>query len=248
MNRRFAELDVLRGLAVIGMIVFHAFFILDFYGVRESDLRSGIWHGFGQVVRYLFLGLVGIGMAISYKRFLAGGVGRSGLWRKWQGMRWQWRRAILVFASGMLVSLATVIFLPEAYVRFGILHLIGLGIFVLSFLMWNRWLVLVFAIFSFWLGYFGNLESLDFLRVDSYRAIDYFPVFPWIGVVALGIFLGYFLYPNGQSKFHFDFANPLFKPVLFLGRHSLLVYLLHVPILVALFVLLRIMSLAQLVA
>lgn len=247
MNRRFAELDILRGLAVIGMIIFHAFFILDFYGVMESAMFSGWWHVFGQVVRYLFLGLVGVGMVISYRGVLAKG------WSKWQAVRWQWRRAIMVFASGMLVSLATVMFLPEAYVRFGILHLIGFSIFVLSFLMWNRWLALGVGIFSLWAGYFGGelgdrvFSGAGLAGVEA-RAIDYFPVFPWIGVVALGVLLGYFFYPGGQSKFHFDFANPLLKPVLFLGRHSLLVYLLHVPILVALFVLLRIMSVAQMVA
>lgn len=227
---RFWQLDLLRGVAVFGMIIFHAFFILDFYGVVESNMGAGPWHAFGQVIRYTFLGLVGVGMVISYRRFLKMG-------SRWGAIRWQWRRAVMVFAAGMLVSLITSVFLPEYYVKFGILHLIGVSIFVLSFLMWNRWVVLVAGVAAFWWGYFQD-DGGVFLFVKNWnlRSVDYFPLFPWMGVVALGIFLGEVFY--GRIKLAvFDGLRKCFllRFMVFWGRHALVVYLLHVPILMALF-------------
>src|SRR3989338_3496258 len=98
-QRRFLELDFLRSLAVIGMIVFHFFFILDFYRIYANDMFSGWWHVLGQFVRFTFLILVGICMTISYQR-------SHSRWR-------QIRRGSIVLFFAMIVTLATRIFVPE---------------------------------------------------------------------------------------------------------------------------------------
>jgi uncharacterized membrane protein len=62
---------------------------------------------------------------------------------------------------------------------------------------------------------------------------DYFPLIPWSGVVLLGIFLGNTLYTNGERRYPLPLSSMPFMPLQWLGERSLMLYLLHQPILVA---------------
>ena len=66
-RQRFLELDFLRGLAVLGMMVYHAFFVLTFFGDWNFAMNEGWWEILANVVRFIFLSLVGVGMVISYE-------------------------------------------------------------------------------------------------------------------------------------------------------------------------------------
>lgn len=216
-KKRFLELDFLRGLAVLGMIIFHFFFILDFYGIYPSEMFSGLWHVLGQFVRFTFLILVGIGMVISFNR-------SHSLWR-------QVKRGLIVLFFAMIVTLATRIFIPDQYVSFGILHLIGTSIIILSLIVRWPFFALLFAIFAMSLGYYVTDGVFILFHNSSVQTIDYFPLFPWIGVVALGIFLGHIFYAKERAQPKFNLLQKI--PLVFLGRHSLLIYMLHVPIILA---------------
>lgn len=225
-GNRFLELDLLRGLAVIGMIIFHLFYLLNYFDVVVSEMFSGWWHVLGQFVRFSFLGLVGVGMVISYSR--------SGILR-------QWRRAGIIFVLALVVSIATLLVIPDQYVKFGILHLIALGIFVLSFVVRLPVIALILGIAAIFLGQwiagFNTDSLLPFIlgaKSETIFSIDYFPIFPWISVVCFGIFLGNLLYAEKEAGFNLagKFSRKIFKPILFLGRNSLMVYMLHVPIII----------------
>jgi uncharacterized membrane protein len=66
--------------------------------------------------------------------------------------------------------------------------------------------------------------------------VDYYPFLPWFGLALLGIFAGYTLYSQGERRFSLpDWSMVLpFRCLRFLGRHSLLIYLIHQPILIGL--------------
>ena len=73
-----------------------------------------------------------------------------------------------------------------------------------------------------WLGWIG------FATVKPLTE-DYVPLFPWTGVMLLGVAAGHALSRNG-----FRALAPLAHlpgPLAWLGRHSLAVYMLHQPIL-----------------
>ncbi len=65
--------------------------------------------------------------------------------------------------------------------------------------------------------------------------LDYFPILPWFGLVLVGIFLGNTLYRDYKRRFPIkDVSNhPISRAFIFLGRNSLIIYLLHQPILIA---------------
>jgi len=65
----------------------------------------------------------------------------------------------------------------------------------------------------------------------AFWSVDYTPLFPWFGVVLVGMGIGEFLY--GEGKRHFSvpwFPEFLVSPLSFLGRHSLVIYLVHQPV------------------
>ena len=63
--------------------------------------------------------------------------------------------------------------------------------------------------------------------------MDYEPIFPWFGVVLIGMGLGEFLYPEGVRSFTLpQIPEIVVRPLAFLGRHSLIIYLVHQPIII----------------
>ncbi|MFH1284861.1 MAG: heparan-alpha-glucosaminide N-acetyltransferase [Candidatus Peregrinibacteria bacterium] len=218
-HKRFSEIDIWRGTALVGMIIFHFFFILNYFNIFASAMREGGWLVLARFVQFSFLFLVGISLALA---------GRS--YKK------QFKRALMVFGLGMIISLVTFIFAPDEYVKFGMLHLIGVSIFVLSFMADKKYLPLMFGIgifvISFFISKIPTSSIILFavgLKGDSIASLDYFPVFPWMGIAAFGVSFGN-IYKNFRSKFDFQpkKTNPL-NSLSFLGRHTLLIYMAQIP-------------------
>ncbi|MBX2999839.1 MAG: DUF1624 domain-containing protein [Caldilineaceae bacterium] len=70
----------------------------------------------------------------------------------------------------------------------------------------------------------------------NYYYLDYFPLVHWFSVVLIGIFIGNMLYTNGERQFSLPDYSSFFPINLlqFLGRRSLLIYVIHQPILLVL--------------
>jgi uncharacterized membrane protein len=78
----------------------------------------------------------------------------------------------------------------------------------------------------------------------TFFMIDYWPIFPWFGVMLFGIAAGNVLYRDRRKRAASSTPSPsAARPLAFLGRHSLVVYLVHQPILLAALILLGVGSL-----
>lgn len=197
-------------------------------------MNEGAWLFLARFIQFIFLGLVGVCLALSYQRAVSSGRGFRGFFLK------QAKRGIslLLFAFG--ITLITWMAVPDEYVRFGILHFIATSILLLNFLTPFPLLSLIFSIIVIWISTMVPLTTISSswlipLGISSagLRTIDYFPLFPWMSVVAVGIFLGHVLYAGGKRRFHFpDMAfGPVRVTLSQIGSHSLLVYLIHIPLL-----------------
>jgi len=213
---RFWEVDALRGIAIVMMIAFHLAFDLSYFGNYDLNIHSGLWRLFGRATASIFILLTGISLSLSHSRSAT-------------GMEKYLKRGLKIFCWGLLITLITRLFFPAEFIIFGILHFIGLSI-ILSypFLGQKRWnLIIGLAIIIVGLSLKGPLP----LFPTPFRTFDYFPLFPWFGLIPIGIFLGNSLYPNHTRRFSIP---ELSTPLSLLGRHSLLIYLLHQPVLIAL--------------
>jgi uncharacterized membrane protein len=67
----------------------------------------------------------------------------------------------------------------------------------------------------------------------TFFSVDYEPIFPWFGMVLIGMGLGEFLYPEGVRSFTLpQIPEIVVRPLAFLGRHSLIIYLVHQPVII----------------
>ena len=247
-SQRFWEVDALRGIAIVMMVVYHLLWDLWVFGDAPNIvLYAGFWKYFQRTCASLFLILVGISLTISYNRARST-KGSVGLYKKLL------LRGAFVFSLGMVITLVLYAIRThtgfDVHVEFGILHLIGFSIAASYPFLRLRWANLFLWAIFFTAGSFVQEIHVDTqwlvwlgLTPNFYAPVDFFPVIPYFGVVLLGIFLGNTLYPDGLRAFLLpDWSDILpVRGLNFLGRHSLLIYLLNQPILLAILAILGVM-------
>lgn len=227
---RFIELDILRGCAIAIMIFFHLLWDLDYFGI--VSLNNGMY----QSNRYfppIFFLLVGICLAISASKKQTPNERAKHLF-----IRGSW-----IFSLGVALTALTLFILPEKPILFGVLHCIGLSIILsVPFLKFKSYNI-VFAIAIILMGivvesFTVKNPTILHLAIGFHQAgiwdytIDYFPLLPWFGVILIGIAVGDFLYKDNKRRFKIPDLSKYKPATIFswLGQHSLIIYLLHQPI------------------
>jgi len=234
-SERFWEIDVLRGIAILMMITYHVIFDLNYFGFTSTDLNSLPVLLFLYPVGTLFLLLVGISLTLSYSR-VKQTLTRNQLWIKY------FNRGSSIFGLGLLITLVTWVYPHNGFIVFGVLHCIGLSILLAYPFIRSRLSALLVGVICIGIGVvlrisvtvdFPWLLWLGFVPTQFYT-LDYFPLLPWVGVVLVGIFLGNSLYQNNIRSFRLkDYSQFIITRLFcFLGRHSLIIYLLHQLIIV----------------
>lgn len=241
--QRLWEVDVMRGVAILMMVIYHFTWDLHGLGGYDIELYRGFWHYFQLATASLFIGIVGVSMVLRYHAMQARG-----------GSRYLpfFQRGLEIFSWGLVIGIVTFLFDPTRYVRFGILHFIGFSIIITYPFLRFRWLNLFLGLFIILFGQIAALFAADnpwlgWLGLDlTIRpAFDYFPVIPWLGVVFLGIFLGNLLFPKGHPRWLLPSLGD-WAPMRWLrlaGQNSLLIYLLHQPALITVLTLLGVVRL-----
>lgn len=222
---RLPGLDLLRGLAIVAMVAYH--FSWDLTLVRLADLPL-FTHPFWLAARTLilsgFLLLVGVGQALANR----GGQPPA---------RAAWRLAKIAGAA-TLISGASLVAFPESWIFFGVLHLIAVA--SLACLMLARLPRLgLLALAGLCLVLPDVVASPAFAQpwllwtgLAPWPPVsnDYVPVFPWLGIVLIGL-----AWPEPAVALarRLSFDGPAAAMLAWAGRHSLAVYLVHQPILLA---------------
>lgn len=236
-TQRVWEVDALRGLAVVMMVVYHFMYDLYFFRVTDAIFTNPFWFYFQRTTATLFIGLVGVSLALRCQR--RGSVRFVDLSK----------RGATILLWGLVISGVTWLALgPTSYIRFGILHFIGLAIVVAYPFLRLRRLNLLLGIgligFGVWLQQFTFAPPWSYLfwlglEPPNHTYVDFFPFIRWFGVVLIGIALGNLLYGRTDRRFHLPVhgGSGLVAGLTTLGRHSLSIYLIHQPVLLALFAL-----------
>jgi len=220
--------DALRGLAVLLMLVFHSAYDLNHFNLLSLDLlHSTFWPAFQKVIVTLFVGVAGISLALAALR----GLNKPRFWR---------REALLVVSAG-LVSAGSYWLFPTSWIFFGVLHFMALAsVLALPFLRlggWNTVLGSVAVLLPWWIHEpLFNAAGLQWVGLGTAIANtkDYTPFLPWFGVMLFGVYIG-----NKFERCSWC-VHPLprwrgLAEIMWLGKHSLVVYLAHQPLLMAFF-------------
>jgi uncharacterized membrane protein len=240
-RERFWEIDILRGVAVIAMVLYHFSYDLAYFvGLFDVGFfRSGVGLNIGRMIGGTFIFLAGLSLTLSYGRAVVSQPPGGTLFWKYL------RRGLRIFSYGLLITLFTWIFVPNEMIVFGVLHLIGASIVLaypfLRLRLVNAALGLICIAVGLYLHDFSTTHPwLAWMGIrPNFFMLDYWPIFPWFGVMLLGVFAGNALYGDASKQAVRTAPRPpLSRPLAFLGRHSLLVYFVHQPILIAALVLL----------
>jgi uncharacterized membrane protein len=241
LSERFWEIDVLRGIAILLMITYHVIFDLNYFGFTSTDLNSLPILLFLYPVSTSFLLLVGISLTLSYSRV------KHTLTKDQLRIKYL-KRGCSIFGLGLLITFVTWVYPHNGFIVFGVLHCIGLSILLAFPFIRSRLSAFLVGLLCISIGVvlrimvtvdFPWLLWLGFVPTQFYT-LDYFPLLPWFGVVLIGIFLGNNLYQNNTRSFRLkDHSQFIINRALcFLGRHSLIIYLLHQLIIVGILYLL----------
>ena len=232
---RLALIDVLRGFAVAQMIVYHFIYDLNYFGwVKVRMLVDQPWVGWRTAIVTQFLLLVGISLALrmSFKP------GLGDFLRRWAE----------VAGAALLVSAGSWLVFGPRFIWFGILHFIAAALLLARPLVrlgpWNLALGGAALLAGLLLSDPAfNPTPANVIGFVTKRpgTEDYVPLFPWIGVVLIGVGLGSLWQRAGWRVpavlAPLDARPP--RPLRLLGTWALTVYLVHQPVLMGVLMLLR---------
>ena len=223
---RVPGIDALRGLAIVAMILYHFAFDLAYFRITASDFyRDPFWLHARTLILSSFLFLAGVSLVLAQ--------------RSESGRARFWRHIGTIAACAVAVSLASYLIFPRSYIWFGVLHAIALSLILIRPLADHPRIALAAGIAVVAIGNLATSPWFDhrawgWLGFMTAKPIteDYVPLFPWTGVMLIGIAAGHALLRN-----EFRAVAPLGRAprvLAWLGRHSLAVYMLHQPLLIGL--------------
>lgn len=243
---RIHLMDEIRGFAVFCMVFYHAFYSIAF--LFAVEWMKSVFYFFLPAEPFFavaFVGISGISSQLSHSNLLRGG---------------------RLLAIALAVTLVTWLVVPEETIRFGVLHLLSVCMLLFGLLQkplarvprgWGLALCLLGFLLTAGLAFgnrpylgipfvpaaqlsalgdgYGWLFPLGF-RTPSFTSGDYFPLFPWCFVFFFGTFLGRYAREGRFPAWTYRSRIPFFS---WIGRHALIIYVVHQPVIYGLMMLLE---------
>ena len=223
-KKRITDIDAARGIAILCMLILHAFSFAGTFGGADVN-----WAPFILFIKKkggVFFGIIsGISATLGSRSV---------------------RRGLIVMGCGFLLTAVSVWLYKSGregsyvLIQWGILHMIGFSMIVWP--IFRKWPVLPLFLFaaaiivtgyylrenvtvhSEWLFAFG-------LKSPRFDAWDYQPILPHLGWFLFGAVLGKTLYPERRDLiFRKEPKGPLVRTLCRIGQNTLPIYLLHLPI------------------
>lgn len=238
-KNRAPELDFLRGFALFMMILMHLAYDLRYeFGLNIFGFLTANWfwafvHPFFIVI---FVGVSGVCSSFSRNNFL-------------RGIKLLAVAAGLTLATWLVTKYAGI----NCLIIFNVLALLAVSILFYSLVQFiEKKASAKPAAVSLLLGFLGTYMTavgstirwmdystsnpvflpVGFAVQNAPSVADAMEIFPWMGVFLLGCVIGRVFYSKKESMLpaSAEKLHPVLAPVEFIGRHSLIIYLVHQPV------------------
>ncbi len=226
-SERLPVLDLIRGIGIVLMIFFHVCFDLKTFASTPpkfvTQMPAWFWNYFPEMIGTIFF-------------FCLGASARLANESKDSGQK-TLRRFLVLSTISIGITAGTAVFTPALTIYFGVIHCMAICVLLMAPLLNKPYLSLYLGVLSILAGVwmrsqtfsFSYLFWMGFYSEAGPMGGDNYPLFPWIGVALCGVSVASF-YHQAARKFPAD--SWLLKPLRKLGQHSLLIYLLHQPLLI----------------
>ena len=222
---RIQWIDQLRGLAICAMVIFHFSFDMMYFGYAPQGMVYQLeWRLFETAIASSFLFLAGLSFVLAH--------GHQLIWPKLIRQLWP-----ILLCAGLISGVTAVLF-GQSMIRFGILHSIAtlmiLGVFLRSLPpLWLLALAAGIIAVYVWVSPPVALPALWgglIYTENTVFAVDYRPIVPWGAAFVLGMSTASRLRPTPRPS---KPLSAVHKTLSWAGRNSLIIYMLHQPILFA---------------
>ena len=209
-------LDILKVIALVAMFIYHWYFY-QFY--LYTTPITYVVEIIGWLARFLFLFLFGYNFIYS----------------KAKTLKLVFIRLKRLITAALLVTITSYIYEPSLAIYFGVLHFFIFSAFVLYFLRAKPLLIAILTLVSS-LGFVFALPTADFnylfflgLHTADFASFDYFAFCPYFSFVGLGYLFAYYF----KNHFQIAYVPNLYTDLCsFVAKRSLVLYLLHLPVIV----------------
>ena len=269
-KKRFIEIDVAKGIAVMLMMFFHYFYLGKHMNVLDINTDSGFVYLTAKLAHMTFIIASGMNLALSTS-------GKSSE----EYIPKKVKRGLYLLAVGLIISYLTKIEFGDSYVKFGIMHFMGTALILSSFLM--KVPILTYIISAVILlihillktpsiknKFLGICEQNPFMCFIGgimnikYTSLDHFSLIPYLGYFLLGSAIAFTCYKikivnnelnglnekNGNNEDNRRFPimgildkysdNPIVKGITWVGKRSMMFYVVHFTILYCIFKIIQI--------
>jgi len=226
-SNRLIALDLARTLAIVCMVVFHFTFDLALFGfIPAETMYQPFWYYFARMIAGSFLVLSGVSLWLAHGKAV-----------RLPSFGW---RFVKIAAGALVVTVSSFWLVPGGPILFGILHALAVSsVIALAFLRLPWAVTLAIAAAIFVLGWAGRSPTFDGLWLVWVGLAetrppmgDYVPLIPWLAPCLAGLAMAKAV---KLERWRTQAPSRLLRGLAFPGRHSLVIYLIHQPILFGLF-------------
>lgn len=226
---RLQWIDILRWSAIVLMVLFHLnYSLVHIFDSEILNFSESFWFFLGKISALSFIFLAGFSYFLAEQKY-----GKSVKQRYFRYV------CILGFLA-LCISFFTYFLFPKEFIAFGILHFFALSFLLLPYFtrLWYWLIPLAGVIIIYGIYFLPVVEAAFFFplgfRNTEFFSADYYPLFPYFGVLLLGYVGAFFSSQYGFLKY-LSLSRKMYfweRGLIYLGKRSLLVYLIHQPIII----------------
>lgn len=234
-SERIPIIDEVRGLSIILMVIYHFFYdLVVIFNVHIALFYTDFIYSLVMLFAGTFIFISGASSVFSKNNL---------------------KRGAICFVFGIIITIVTMFAVPGQLDLFGILHMLGICMMLfpvierltekvpskIGLMLFALIFLFLFNVPNGYIGLFG-IKVFDIPAVFysqsflfpvglpgiGFSSSDYFPLVPWLFLFVCGSFFGRLAKERCFSE---SFYRSRVKPLAFVGRHTMIIYLLHQPIL-----------------
>lgn len=229
---RYECVDILKGIAVVFMIVFHIFYFPNQYGYKEFNYDTRTLNIMARIAQIIFITGVGVNIYLSYQN----SKNKKEFYEK------QLKRIFKLLSLAIFITLFSYFIFGDKFVKFGILHFMAIASLILMLFVDNEKVLIGIIFVALILKVLIKQDPNMFLFVpkklafvsgfySSYSAVDHFSLIPWITYVCIGLLIAKYVtkknLPEAPKIYKSLKETKIVKGVQWCGKKSLEIYIIH---------------------